>query len=87
MTSVPAIQRVLLFTDRGDLLLWRLTAAGHEEVGRFHLLEPTGEYGQQKMAWCRPLTPAGASLPATTRNWSALRWRQGHKAICDLGFL
>jgi outer membrane protein assembly factor BamB len=54
MTSVPAIQRVLLFTDRGDLLLWRLTAAGHEEVGRFHLLEPTGEYGQQKMAWVPP---------------------------------
>ena len=54
MTSVPGIRCVLLFTDRGDLLLSRLTAAGYQELGRFHLLEPTADYGQQKMAWVPP---------------------------------
>jgi outer membrane protein assembly factor BamB len=54
MTAVPSIGCVFLFTDRGDLLLSRLTAAGYQQLGRFHLLDPTGEYGQQKMAWVAP---------------------------------
>jgi outer membrane protein assembly factor BamB len=54
MTSVPSIRCVLLFTDRGDLLLSRLTAGGYQELGSFHLLEPTAECGQQKMAWVPP---------------------------------
>jgi outer membrane protein assembly factor BamB len=54
MTAVPSIRGVFIFTDRGDLLLSRLTAAGYQELGRFHLLEPTAEYGQQKMSWVPP---------------------------------
>ena len=54
MTAVPGIHGVFLFTDRGDLLLSRLTAAGYQEIGRFHLLEPTADYGQRKMAWVPP---------------------------------
>jgi outer membrane protein assembly factor BamB len=54
LTAVPSIGCVFLFTDRGDLILCRLTAAGHQELGRFHLLEPTADYGQQKMAWVPP---------------------------------
>jgi outer membrane protein assembly factor BamB len=65
MTSVPSIRGVLLFTDRGDLLLSRLTAAGYEELSRFHLLEPTAEYGQQKMAW---VPPAYSSQRVFARN-------------------
>jgi outer membrane protein assembly factor BamB len=54
MTAVPSIRRVFLFTDRGDLILSRLTATGYQELGRFHLLDPTADYGQQKMAWVPP---------------------------------
>ena len=54
MTAVPSIRGVFLFTDRGDLILSRLTTAGYQELGRFHLLEPTADYGQQKMAWVPP---------------------------------
>jgi len=54
MTAVPSIGCVLLFTDRGDLILSRLTAAGYQELGRFHLLDPTADYGPRKMAWVPP---------------------------------
>ena len=54
MTAVPAIRSVFLFTDTGDLILSRLTAAGYQQLGRFHLLEPTADYGQRKMAWVPP---------------------------------
>jgi outer membrane protein assembly factor BamB len=54
MTAVPSIRSAFLFTDRGDLILSRLTAAGYQEFGRFHLLEPTADYGQRKMAWVPP---------------------------------
>lgn len=54
MTAVPGIRGVLIFTDRGDLLLSRLTAAGYQELGRFHLLEPTADFGRQRMAWVPP---------------------------------
>jgi len=53
MTAVPSIRGVFLFTDRGDLLLSRVTAA-YQDLGRFHLLEPTADYGQRKMAWVPP---------------------------------
>jgi hypothetical protein len=36
------------------LILARLTAAGYQELGRLHLLEPTADYGQRKMAWVPP---------------------------------
>ncbi|HKS38532.1 MAG TPA: PQQ-binding-like beta-propeller repeat protein [Verrucomicrobiae bacterium] len=54
MTAVPGIRCVFLFTDRGDLILARLTAAGYQELGRFHLLDPTADYGERKMAWVPP---------------------------------
>lgn len=54
LTAVPSIGCALLFTDRGDLILSLLTAAGYKELGRSHLLEPTADYGQQKMAWVPP---------------------------------
>ena len=54
MAAVPSIRGVFIFTDRGDLILSRLTAAGYQQLGRFHLLEPTADYGQRKMAWVPP---------------------------------
>ena len=54
ITAVPGIHGAFLFTDRGDLVLCRLTVAGYQELGRSHLLEPTADYGQHKMAWVPP---------------------------------
>ena len=54
ITAVPSIRGAFLFTDRGDLILSWLAAAGYHELGRFHLLEPTADYGQRKMAWVPP---------------------------------
>lgn len=65
ITAVPSIRCVLLFTDRGDLILARLTADGYQEVGRFHLLDPTADFGQKKMAW---VPPAYSGQRAFARN-------------------
>ncbi len=54
ITAVPGIRCAFLFTDRGDLILSRLTPAGYEELGRSHLLDPTADYGPRKMAWVPP---------------------------------
>jgi len=51
---VPSLRGAFLFTDSGDLILSRLTAASYQELGRFHLLDPTAEYGSRKMAWVPP---------------------------------
>lgn len=45
---------VLLFTDRGELIRARLTAAGYHEVSRVALLEPTFPFGGRKVAWTSP---------------------------------
>ena len=54
MTFVPGLRGALIFTDRGDLVLSRLNAAGYQEISRFHLLEPTADFGARKMAWVPP---------------------------------
>ena len=54
LTAAPSIRGVFLFTDRGDLILSRLTAAGYQEISRAHLLDPTNDYGGRKMAWTPP---------------------------------
>jgi outer membrane protein assembly factor BamB len=54
LTAVPSIGCVLLYTDRGDLILSRLTSAGYLEISRFHLLDPTSDYAGRKMAWPPP---------------------------------
>lgn len=46
--------RYFLFSETGDLILANLTPKSYEEVGRFRLIEPTGEcYGRQ-VAWSHP---------------------------------
>jgi outer membrane protein assembly factor BamB len=54
LTAAPSIGSVFLYTDRGDLILSRLTAAGYREISRAHLLDPTSDYGTRKMAWVPP---------------------------------
>ena len=54
MTAAPGIDRVFLFTDRGDLILARLSSTGYKEISRAHLLDPTNDFGDRKMAWSPP---------------------------------
>ena len=59
-TSGPSIHitpiggRVLLFNEKGELILSRLGPAGYEEISRASLIEPTSPFGQRKMAWVPP---------------------------------
>ncbi|MEW4487084.1 PQQ-binding-like beta-propeller repeat protein [Thalassoglobus sp. JC818] len=46
--------RYLLFSETGDLILANLTREGYEEVGRFHVLEPTGEAFGRNVVWTHP---------------------------------
>jgi outer membrane protein assembly factor BamB len=55
LTAAPCIDRVFLYTDRGDLILSQLTADSYREISRTHLMEPTSDLGGRKMAWS-PLT-------------------------------
>jgi outer membrane protein assembly factor BamB len=54
LTSVPSIRGTLLFTDRGDLILSHLSTTNYQEISRYHLLEPTADFGSRKMAWVPP---------------------------------
>lgn len=46
--------RFFLFNEKGDLLLARLSRAGYEELGRFHVLEPTNEAFGRPVVWTHP---------------------------------
>ena len=54
LTAAPSIHCIFLYTDRGDLILSRLTAAGYNEISRAHLIDPTSDYAGRKMAWPPP---------------------------------
>jgi outer membrane protein assembly factor BamB len=46
--------RYFLFNEQGDLILAKLTAEGHQELGRFHVLEPTNEAFGRDVVWSHP---------------------------------
>lgn len=54
---VPHGDKVFLFTEKGDLLLARLTPAGYSEIDRTHILDPdmlsSGSAGR-KVVWSHP---------------------------------
>jgi outer membrane protein assembly factor BamB len=43
-----------LFSETGDLILAKLSREGYEELGRFHVLEPTGEAFGREVVWSHP---------------------------------
>jgi len=45
---------VLLFTDQGNLIRARLSAAGYQEVSRVHLIDPTHPFNGRNVAWPPP---------------------------------
>lgn len=46
--------RFFLFSEQGDLILANLSPQGYEELGRFHILEPTNECFGRKVVWSHP---------------------------------
>ena len=46
--------RFFLFNETGDLILAKLSKAGYEELGRFHVLEPTNEAFGRPVVWSHP---------------------------------
>ena len=46
--------RYFIFNERGDLLIAKLTPEGYEEVGKAHLLEPTGSAFRRDVVWTHP---------------------------------
>lgn len=46
--------RFFLFNEQGDLILARLSPKGYEELGRFHVLEPTNKTFGRPMVWSHP---------------------------------
>ena len=51
---VRQADRVWLFSETGDLILARLTPEAYEELGRSHLLDPTGECFGREVVWSHP---------------------------------
>ena len=48
--------RVLIFNERGDLILCRLSAQGYDEISRAHILDPdmASSGGGRKVIWSHP---------------------------------
>ncbi len=46
--------RHFLFSETGDLILARLSRKRYEELGRFHVLEPTNECFGRAVVWSHP---------------------------------
>ncbi len=56
-----------LFSETGDLILARLRPTGYEELGRIHLLDPTGECFGREVVWSHPAFAAGCVFARNDR--------------------
>jgi outer membrane protein assembly factor BamB len=45
---------VFLYTERGELILAKLSSQGYEEISRARLLDPTYPFGGRNVAWAPP---------------------------------
>src|SRR5262249_20302923 len=46
--------RFFLWTEKGHLILPKLSPKGYEEIGRAHLLDPTSTAFGREVLWCHP---------------------------------
>jgi outer membrane protein assembly factor BamB len=51
---ISQVDRYWLFTENGDLILADLTPDGYKELGRAHVIEPTGDAFGRPVVWCSP---------------------------------
>lgn len=52
--TVKHRDKFILFTETGDLVFAKFSAEGFEELGRMHVLEPTGEGMGRPVVWSHP---------------------------------
>ncbi|KAA1262073.1 Outer membrane protein assembly factor BamB precursor [Rubripirellula obstinata] len=65
LTRMGETDRYLIFTELGDLQIAKLTRDQYENLGSFHVLEPTGEAFGRDVVWSHP---AYADRTAYIRN-------------------
>jgi hypothetical protein len=66
----PHQDRFFLFTERGDLVIAKLSPKGYQEIDRAHVIEPNGaDLRQREIVWSHP---AYAQKCAFIRNDSEL---------------
>lgn len=65
LTRIGKTDRYLVMSETGDLRMARLSSKGYENLGSFHVLEPTGECFGRKVVWSHP---AYADRTAFIRN-------------------
>lgn len=65
ITRIGDTDRYFLFSEIGDLVMAKLTRSGYQELGRMHVLEPTGEAFGRDVVWSHP---AYANRTAFIRN-------------------
>lgn len=65
VTRIGVTNRYLLMSETGDLQMARMSLSGYEDLGRFHVLEPTGECFGRSVVWSHP---AYAGRTAYVRN-------------------
>ena len=65
LTRIGSTDRYFIFTETGDLQIAKLTREAYENLGSFHVLEPTGEAFGRDVVWSHP---AYADRTAYIRN-------------------
>ncbi len=65
LTRIGDSNRYIIMSETGDLMLANLTPEKFESLGRFHVLEPTGESFGRSVVWSHP---AYANRTAYVRN-------------------
>ena len=54
ITRIGSTNRYFIMSEVGDLVMARLTPEKFESLGRFHVLEPTGEAFGRDVVWSHP---------------------------------
>jgi len=54
VTRVRDTDRYFIFSEEGDLILAEMTAQTYNELGRFHVVDPTEEAFGRKVVWSHP---------------------------------
>ena len=65
LTRIDETDRYLLMSESGELIMAKLTRDAYQELGRFKVLEPTGEAFGRSVVWSHP---AYAGRTAFVRN-------------------
>ena len=65
LTRLGTSNRYLIMSETGDLLVAELTREKYKQLGRFHVLEPTGDSFRRPVVWSHP---AYANKTAFVRN-------------------